>query len=347
VLRVRPRQRPQRRRPVEHEGRSLGDQRRLDPVQEHLEEDVVPVSRRADRDAGHLGLGPQRGRVLVAGQLDPGEVGEQLAHRGPCERRFDLGRRHPTGGPEGQPHQRLAVVGQRAQRRLGPVPLEHGELGGVVRARLLGPPAAPQLVEARHPGRDQLLEVVLGRGDQPVALPRRYGLQMHLLPRRADARRGLDLDEPLPVEPVAHGAANPRPRLQVGGPQRANYARLRRSRYSPVRVSILITSPTLMNSGTLTLAPVLILAGLVAPVAVSPRKPGSASVTACSMKLGSVTPTARPLKNSTSTLMFSGMNAAWSPTVSRGICTWSYVDVSMNTKESASPYRYCIVLVST
>ena len=69
-----------------------------------------------------------------------------------------------------------------------------------------------------------------------------------------------------------------------------------RSRYCPVRVSILIVSPTLMNSGTLMVAPVAILAGLVAPVAVSPRKPGSVSTIFCSMKFGRVTPTARPLE---------------------------------------------------
>jgi hypothetical protein len=64
------------------------------------------------------------------------------------------------------------------------------------------------------------------------------------------------------------------------------------------------------------LAPVLICAGLVTPVAVSPRKPGSVASTFCSMKLGSVTPTARSLKNNTSTTICSGMNFASSPMVS-------------------------------
>ncbi len=49
-------------------------------------------------------------------------------------------------------------------------------------------------------------------------------------------------------------------------------------RYSPVRVSILITSPCSTNRGTYTVAPVSTIAGLVAPVAVSPLKPGSVSV---------------------------------------------------------------------
>ncbi len=52
----------------------------------------------------------------------------------------------------------------------------------------------------RHPVRDQPLEVVLGRGDQPVRSPpdaRGDGVEVDLLARRADARRRLDLEEPL------------------------------------------------------------------------------------------------------------------------------------------------------
>ncbi len=48
-----------------------------------------------------------------------------------------------------------------------------------------------------------------------------------------------------------------------------------RSRYSPVRVSILMRSPMLMNSGIETLAPVSTVAGLSVLVAVSPFTPGS------------------------------------------------------------------------
>lgn len=52
---------------------------------------------------------------------------------------------------------------------------------------------------------------------------------------------------------------------------------LARAMYSPVRVSTRIVSPSLMNSGTRTTAPVSSLAGLAPPVAVSPRNPGSVS----------------------------------------------------------------------
>ena len=48
-------------------------------------------------------------------------------------------------------------------------------------------------------------------------------------------------------------------------------------RYSPVLVSILITSFISTKRGTLTTAPVSTVAGLVAPVAVSPLNPGSVS----------------------------------------------------------------------
>ena len=42
------------------------------------------------------------------------------------------------------------------------------------------------------------------------------------------------------------------------------------------------------------------------------------------------------MKNSTSTLMFSGMKSADSPMVAFGMLTWSYVVVSMKMNESAS-----------
>src|SRR5437667_2019607 len=56
-----------------------------------------------------------------------------------------------------------------------------------------------------------------------------------------------------------------------------------RSRYWLVRVSTLTRSPTLMNSGTFTTAPVSSVAGFDPPAAVSPRTPGSVSVTSSAM----------------------------------------------------------------
>ena len=51
----------------------------------------------------------------------------------------------------------------------------------------------------------------------------------------------------------------------------------RATTYSPVRVSMRRTSPSLMNKGTLTTAPVSSFAGFWPPVAVSPRRFGSVS----------------------------------------------------------------------
>lgn len=53
-------------------------------------------------------------------------------------------------------------------------------------------------------------------------------------------------------------------------------------------MSILITSPLSTNKGTFIVAPVSTVAGLVAPVAVSPLKPGSVSITSSSTKLGAL-----------------------------------------------------------
>src|SRR4029453_131459 len=49
--------------------------------------------------------------------------------------------------------------------------------------------------------------------------------------------------------------------------------------YAPVRVSILIVSPSLMKSGTLIVFPVSSRAGLVTLLAVSPRTPSGDSTT--------------------------------------------------------------------
>ena len=61
--------------------------------------------------------------------------------------------------------------------------------------------------------------------------------------------------------------------------------------YLPLRVSTSTRSPTLTNSGTCTVAPVSSVAGLLPPPeAVSPRTPGSVSVTSRSTALGSCRP---------------------------------------------------------
>src|SRR5581483_4196737 len=96
-----------------------------------------------------------------------------------------------------------------------------------------------------------------------------------------------------------------------------------RSMYAPVRVSIRRTSPSSMNRGTWTTAPVSSVAGFEPPDAVSPRRPGSVRTTASSTKFGTSTPTGSPLMSRTSTSMVSLSQFAASPTTagSSAICS--------------------------
>jgi len=78
---------------------------------------------------------------------------------------------------------------------------------------------------------------------------------------------------------------------------RASYDRRRvqtRVWYSPVRVSTRIVSPGSTKIGTVTTRPVSVVAGLRAPVWVSPAKPGSVSATTRSTVTGSSTPIVSP-----------------------------------------------------
>ena len=62
-----------------------------------------------------------------------------------------------------------------------------------------------------------------------------------------------------------------------------------------------------MNNGTLTTAPVANVAGLVPPVAVSPRKPGSVSITSITTWFGGVTANGAPLYSAHRTLIDYGL----------------------------------------
>ena len=64
---------------------------------------------------------------------------------------------------------------------------------------------------------------------------------------------------------------------------------LTRDTYSWDRVSIFRISPSSINKGTRTTAPVDNFAGLTPPLAVSPLTPGSVSITSNSTKLGGTT----------------------------------------------------------
>src|SRR5699024_3246735 len=83
------------------------------------------------------------------------------------------------------------------------------------------------------------------------------------------------------------------PAARAAGP--ASGQNQTRSIYSPVRVSMRMTSPSLMNRGTRRVAPVSTVAGFRVLVAVLPRMPGSVSVTVSSMKLGISTLNTLPL----------------------------------------------------
>ena len=65
--------------------------------------------------------------------------------------------------------------------------------------------------------------------------------------------------------------------------------------YSPVRVSIRILSPISTNNGTFRTYPVCVVAGLVAPVEVSPLNPGSVYIISNYKKIGGSIPNTLPL----------------------------------------------------
>ena len=88
---------------------------------------------------------------------------------------------------------------------------------------------------------------------------------------------------PIDIASRTLGSAGDAPTAGVRGPPTQLSPSLPRDRYSPVRVSMRRISPSLMNSGTRTMAPVSSFAGFEPPVAVSPRTPGSVSITFSSM----------------------------------------------------------------
>src|SRR6185312_8300021 len=96
---------------------------------------------------------------------------------------------------------------------------------------------------------------------------------------------------PLTVTPAQAGMTIWQGRAQARGPIR-HFTRLS---YSPVRVSTLMTSSWLTNSGTRTTAPVSRVAGLPPPPEVSPRTPGSVPTISSVTVFGGVTPIATPL----------------------------------------------------
>ncbi len=94
--------------------------------------------------------------------------------------------------------------------------------------------------------------------------------------------------------------------------------------YEPERVSTLIRSPMLTNSGTLTVAPVSSVAGLLPPPdAVSPFTPGSVCVTSSSTDADSWMSDGSLSMNSRSTLSFGLTHFSVSYTPASGIASCS------------------------
>src|SRR5256885_84257 len=89
-------------------------------------------------------------------------------------------------------------------------------------------------------------------------------------------------------------AGGEKKRPALGGPLTSDFERWRhaRSMYLPVRVSILIFSPVLMNSGACTVIPVSTVMTFCTLLAESPRIPSGASVTVSTTLDGSSMDTA-------------------------------------------------------
>ena len=104
-------------------------------------------------------------------------------------------------------------------------------------------------------------------------MPRHERLRRLLAGRRAQGRGARASMDVLAASRNSPGRRCDRPIDDASGARQL----FARDRYSPVRVSTRMTSPSLRNSGTRTTAPVSSFAGFWPPVAVSPRRPGSVS----------------------------------------------------------------------
>src|SRR5690606_17263978 len=204
-----------------------------------------------------------------------------------------------------------------------------------------------EVVEVRVDGLDVGGEVPLGRLQLRQAVGQLVADREQVVPHRPGRRSRRDgvgsLDEaPKVGDALFHFHLHALPSCAAsalktcppapGGMQRADHTR---DRYSLVRVSMRTLSPCSTKSGTCTTSPVSRVAGLVAPVAVSPLKPGSVWVTSSSTKVGSSTPMALSLWNCTWIIMLSLRKKTASPKRSRLSEICSYVEVSM--KKYSSP----------
>ena len=195
-------------RVVEDEGRL--DQLRLDPLREQ------PVDQLAPALPG-VGLGPHRlgqrlaGRVL--GDVDAGALEDRLAQGDPPpgRRQVDLGAvaldlRRPQDPLGDLGDQQLEVVGGLLVVGVGLVPLEHRELGVVLRRDALIAEVLAQLVDPVDAADDAALQVELGRDPQVEVAVERVVVGGERPRQRAAVERlqhrRLDLDEAALVEPA-------------------------------------------------------------------------------------------------------------------------------------------------
>src|SRR5207302_1188720 len=247
----------------------------------------APAHRRDQPRLLHQSAGERGARGGGAARAAEPHAVARGGARGTCER--DAAAAAARGGlsrvVSGRGHRRAGLL--RRRHRCAPRRQRAGDGDSAPAVRLRGAP--PSLLDG---GR-----AAVHRADSPAAL-RRRGLSRALRARPrsrlcADLGGARDLRGRWPVAGAERAAAAARLKSAAPEPFRARARRraypLLREMYSPVRVSMRITSPSLMKSGTRTTAPVSSLAGFWPPVAVSPRSPGSVSMTLSSMCGGGVT----------------------------------------------------------
>ena len=198
-MRAQPRERGHARGPLGHEHGLLQTEPGLDLLDPRAEEPLLVRQDRvdvlADRSErfAHRHDGPGWGEVDDA-------VGDAHADR--------------VVDRDGRRRDELLGVATHAFAAPSSVPLEHRELGLVVRAELIASEAPTDLVDVAGAARDEPLHLVLGAGDQPPIVARRERIEMQVHAGRGHAQRRLDLEESLAVEVVADRAQHASARAQ-------------------------------------------------------------------------------------------------------------------------------------
>jgi hypothetical protein len=173
-----------------------GLEERIYPLDPGAVEKIVPRRRGAGVDSGGADLVTELGGRLVAQKLDPRVFGEQVGDGQPRPRGGEIDRpAAPLDRVSGEgADQRLDIAGDGAEIRLGAVPLEHGELDGVVAAALVGAKALAERVDPLEFGHQKALELKLRRGRQ-VGAARLDRLDVDLEAGGRHQNLRLDLDK--------------------------------------------------------------------------------------------------------------------------------------------------------